>query len=155
MAHKALQHQMSRTVEVDRLELLRTLKENRLRHIEAYNEAMKGYKEMALAKVEEVFFGIYEKIDEAKAKIVKKLNTFSPETADKFSDRLIILQGEYIDLEVPRSFEEHYDAAIDMASFDVRDTLELSGAEFQCFCRDVWDWSYEFSNSVSNYTKVQ
>ena len=44
-----------------------------------------------------------------------------------------------------------YDAAFDMATFDTRDELDLSGAEFQCFCRDVWDWSDEFQTTTQIY----
>lgn len=151
MAQQALRNQMTRSVKVERLRLIETLKANRARHLTQYNEAMDGYKSMALERIEIAFSGIHKKIDARKEELIAKINTFSPETADQFSDNFIIFQGEHIPLEVPRSYIEAYDAAIDMFEFDVRPELELSGAEFQCFCRDVWDWSYEFTETLKTY----
>lgn len=151
MANQALRNQMTRTVRVSRTKLLETLRANRARHLQDYAEAMAGYKAMALAKVEETFAGIHARIDQQKGKIVAHIETFSHETADKFGDYLTILNGESISLKVPQSYADAYSAAIDMAEFDVREELELSGAEFQCFCRDVWDWSHEFEVTNSTY----
>lgn len=35
-------------------------------------------------------------------------------------------------------------AAIDMAKWDIRETLVLTHAEFTCFVRDQWDWKSGF-----------
>ena len=152
MASKALSHQMSRTVRVNRQKLIETLTENRAKHIHAFNEAMDGYKELALAKIEESFRGLNEKLSARKAELTDKVNKFSPETADQFSDHFVLLNSITIPLTVPVSYADAYDAAIDMATFDTREELELSGAEFQCFCRDVWDWSYDFTTTTMNYS---
>lgn len=151
MATKALSHQMTRTVLVDRMKLLDALKVNRENHLAEFNEAMVGYKAMALRKVEEAFAGLDDRLKKQKADIVEKIGTFSPETADGFSDYLVILHQVGVDLKKPVSYVEAYDAAIDMAKFDTRDVLELSGAEFQCFVRDVWDWTHEFTITNTTY----
>ena len=52
---------------------------------------------------------------------------------------------------MPRSYEEEYDAAIDMAKWDVRTTLELTYAEFNCFVRDQWDWQSDFQVTNALY----
>jgi hypothetical protein len=143
---------MTRTVRVNRLKLLDTLKANRENHLAVFNAAMAGYKEKALAKVRETFDGLEGRLQTQKADILDRLSTFSAETADQFSDRLTVLHSVTVDLPLPVSYVGAYDAAIDMAAFDTRDELDLSGAEFQCFCRDVWDWTYEFSSVNSTYT---
>lgn len=151
MAQKALHNQMTRMVKVDRQKLVSTLETNRAKHIKEFNEAMAGYKEIAMKRVDEAFQNLGDKLEKRKNELLKDLNEFTPETADNFSDTLTILQAVTVQLKVPVSYKEAYDAAIDMAKFDTRDELELSGAEFQCFCRDVWDWSYDFIASTSMY----
>lgn len=151
MAAKALGHQMTRMVRVNRETLLETLKKNREKHLTEFNEAMAGYRRLALDKVLTAFSGLSSRIESRRAEIVEKVSTFTAETASNFSDYLVILEQVAINLKVPVSYVDAYDAAIDMAAFDTRDELELSGAEFQCFCRDVWDWTHEFANTTTMY----
>lgn len=153
MAAKALSNQMSRTVRVNRQKLVETLKANRDEHVKAFNEAMEGYKALALSKVQEAFGGLEDRLKKRRDAIVAHIESFTPETAGNFSDYLVILEQVAVNLKLPVSYEDAYDAAIDMAEFDTREELDLSGAEFQCFCRDVWDWSYEFTTSNAMYLK--
>jgi len=154
MAAKALSNQMTRTVRVDRKKLIDVLKANREKHIAVFKEAMAGYKVAALAKIEEAFSGLDKRIAEQKSKIVEKISSFSPETASEFSNWLVLVEQVSVNLTVPVSYADAYDAAIDMAEFDTRDELELTGAEFQCFCRDVWDWTPEFTMANIRYTSA-
>lgn len=154
MAQKALNNQMTRTVRVNRKRLIETLMANRTDHIKQFNEAMAGYKATALAKVDEAFNGLAARLATRKAELVKELNSFTAETADNFTNHLTILQAVTVNMEVPTSYEGAYDAAIDMANFDTREELELSGSEFQCFCRDVWDWTYGFTRTTEAYGAV-
>jgi hypothetical protein len=154
MAQKALSHQMSRTVRVNRLRLLEQLEKNRETHLQVFNEAMAGYKAMALEKVNEAFVGLEDRLRKKKEEITARLETFTAETADQFSDYFIVLEQVAVSLKKPVSYVDAYDAAIDMAKFDTRDELDLSGAEFQCFMRDVWDWTYEFSTTNVMYAAV-
>ena len=151
MASMAMQKQMTREVRVNRLKLIETLKANREKHVAAFNEAMAGYKELALAKVEEAFKGLEDRLQKRKDSITEHIGSFTAETAGKFSNYLVILEQVSVNLTVPVSYEEAYDTAIDMASFDTREELDLTGAEFQCFCRDVWDWTYEFRTVSETY----
>lgn len=151
MAAKALGHQMTRMVRVNRQVLIDTLKKNREKHLQEFNEAMAGYRQLALDKVLTAFSGLSSRLENRKAEIVEKVSTFRAETASTFSDYLVILEQVAINLKVPVSYADAYDAAIDMATFDTRDELELSGAEFQCFCRDVWDWTHEFEAVSTMY----
>jgi len=151
MANRALSNQMNRTVVVDRLRLIETLKANRERHVLLFDEAMKGYVAQSLEKVEATFRNLDSQIAEQKSRIIAKINSFTADTADQFSDHLTILNGISVQLVVPKSYRDAYDAAIDMAEFDTRPELELSGAEFQCFVRDVWEWTAEFRTTGSRY----
>lgn len=153
MAAKALRHQMNRIVRVNRTKLIETLRTNRTKHVEHFNKAMAGYKDAASKKIEEAFDGLADRLAKRREEITDKIKSFTPETADEFSDSLTILNGIHVNLKVPVSCADAYDAAIDMADFDTREELELSGAEFQCFCRDVWDWSDEFSSTSALYVK--
>lgn len=152
MAAKALSHQMSRTVRVNRVKLLEALKANRETHLAVFNEAMAGYKELALTKVREAFIGLTDRLLTRRDEIIARIETFTAETADEFFDYFVVLEQVVVNLKKPVSYVDAYDAAIDMAAFDTRDELDLSGAQFQCFCRDVWDWTYEFSATNATYT---
>lgn len=152
MAAKALSHQMTRIIRVYRIKLLETLEKNRAEHLKVFNEAMAGYKELALKKIDEAFVGLEARLQKRKDDIVKRVESFTPETADEFSDYFVVLEQVIVNLKKPLSYVDAYDAAIDMAKFDTRDELELSGAEFQCFVRDVWDWTHEFSATNFAYT---
>lgn len=154
MAQKALGHQMTRIVRVNRLQLVATLEGNRKRHLQAFDEAMAGYKEAALAKVREAFVGLDARLRKREAEIIDRIGTFSAETADTFNDYFIVLEQIAVNLKKPVSYVDAYDAAVDMAKFDTRDELELSGAEFQCFVRDVWDWTHEFAAVNSTYKRA-
>lgn len=154
MASKALSNQMTRIVRVNRIGLVETLKKNRSSHIEQFDEAMLGYKELALLKIEEAFVGLEDRLRYRKEEITTKIKSFTAETAGNFSDYLVILEQVVVNLKLPVSYADAYDAAIDMATFDTREELELSGAEFQCFCRNVWDWTYEFANTTNMYSNT-
>ena len=152
MAMKALGNQMTRIVRVNRKKLVETLVENKEAHIKQFKEAMDGYKATALAKIAEAFDGLDKKLMKRRDELIQHVGSFSPEKSSEFSDQFVILNNVYVNLKVPVSYEDAYNAAIDMAMFDTRDELELSGAEFQCFCRDVWDWSYEFAAVTQSYS---
>jgi hypothetical protein len=151
MAHRALNNQMTRVVRVNRKQLVETLKTNRAKHVSEFKAAMAGYKAAALKKVDEAFGGLSDRLARRRTEVTDNINSFTPETADAFGDALVILNAVVVNLKVPVSYAEAYGAAIDMAEFDTRDELELSGAEFQCFCRDVWDWSDEFRTTSTLY----
>lgn len=151
MAQMARDDIKERKVEVDRLKLVEILVANKEKHIKEYHEALEGYKSMALEKLQDG----YEK---AKVKLEKNLERgkasiaeFDPENPRGVSDYLTLVESISVELRVPRDFSKDYDAAIDMAKWDVRETLELTHAEFQCFVRDVWDWTSEFAQVSMMY----
>ena len=139
MAAIAQQDLRKRTVEVNRLKLIETLKSNRGKHVKEYEEAKAGYKSALLEKQ-------YEK-----RKV--EIGAINDEDIEKQEDYVQLLAAVTIHMKVPRSFAKEYDAAIDIANWDVRETLELSHAEFTCFVRDEWDWKVEFTATSKMYQR--
>lgn len=151
MAVMAKLDQESRTIEVDRQELIKTLESNREKHIQDYDAAMAGYKDLLLSNIDSAFenakVAIAEKYEETK----QKVTNFTDEDIAKQPDYFTLVDDITINMKVPRSFAKEYDAAIDMAKWDVRKTLELTHAEFTCFVRDQWDWKSGFEAVSTRY----
>lgn len=154
MALLAMDDQKKRVVEVNRQKLIETLKSNREKHAREYIEAVEGYKEMATKKFQEGYEQAKIKIEKNLAKGLASIDEFSVDNPRKSSDYLVLVDSISVELKVPRNFTSEYDAAIDMATWDVRETLELSHPEFQCFVRDVWDWSNDFRSTNMTYSKA-
>lgn len=55
------------------------------------------------------------------------------------------------DLDKPVSFEKEYRNAIEMLSFEERDTVELDVTEFQQYIKDNWEWKDSWKMSNSKY----
>jgi hypothetical protein len=152
MAQMAIQDQQERKVEVNRTKLIETLKTNREKHGRDYKAALDGYKEMAQAELKKAYDRAKVKLEERYTDGMTKLDRFDPADPSNFGDSMTLIDAFHIQLKVPRNFTNKYDAAIDMAEWDVRETLELTHAEFQCFVRDVWQWSNEFHFINKTYT---
>lgn len=152
MANNALNNQKQRVVHVDRQNLIEVLRSNKTKHVSDYQEALLGYKTLAKEKLNEASQKALRDLEVNVAKGLESIEKFDPENPTSRSDYLTLVERIGVQLKVPRSFEEEYDAAIDMATFDVRDTLELSYEEFQCFVRDVWEWSEDFQVTKMLYS---
>lgn len=151
MARQARQAQINREIEVDRKKLIDALKANRERHIAQYNEAVEGYRDAALAILSKAKASAVARMEKNFERIRVDLENFNPE--EGASDRITLIQSETVDLPVPRNYSKDYDAAIDIAEWDVNDKLKLSFAEFQCFVRDEWDWTIDFVSNSAMYVK--
>ena len=144
MAAIARRDMENRTVEVNRLELINVLESNREIHIRDYEEAMAGYKAILLSKIDDAFEDARKTLEEKYEKIKRRVSAFTDEDIARQQDSFTLIDEVDVDMKVPRSFAREYDAAIDMAKWDVRETLELTHAEFTCFVRDQWDWKSGF-----------
>lgn len=154
MANLARNAQINRTVEVNRLELLKTLESNKLKHVKEYEEAMAGYREALSGELEKVYQDAKLRLDSAYTKLKTKISRMSEDDIKRQNNYTSLLPAVDVHLEVPRSFEVDYDAAIDIAKWDVNDTMELTHAEFTCFVRDQWDWTSDFKMVTRSYTGV-
>ena len=105
----------------------------------------------ATAKLNEAKQAATRRIEMNFKKIKSDLEDF--QDGDQRSDYITLIQQENLYLPVPRNYSEAYDAAIDLAEWDVNDTLVLTYAEFQCFVRDEWDWTEEFVGNTCMYLR--
>lgn len=148
----AKQNLAGRSVEVNRARLIQTLIANKEQHVKDYNEAMAGYKSQLLKRIDEAFEKAKMSINASYIKIKEKVSNFTDEDILKQSDSFVIFNEICVDMQVPRCYDKEYQAAIDLASWDVNDTIELSYAEFVCFVKDEWDWKADFAQ-VTNFYK--
>lgn len=144
--------QRKRVIEVNRLVLLEKLEANLLKHQQDYEEAMAGYKDELRKKIEEGYVNAKEQVERSYHRAVEEADALTPESISKRRDHIRFMEDIWIQMPVPKSFADDYRSAIDMVRWDVRDTLELSYAEFNCFVRDQWDWRDEFDTVTSNYS---
>jgi hypothetical protein len=138
-----------RKVEVDRGELIATLEANKTAHIKQYNRAIAGYVATSKEALKQELNAAQELLRENARKIKESLNNFDP--AVRRSDVVTLIQGVHVPMPVPKNFEENYNAALDMAMFDVNETLVLTFQEFQAFIRDEWEWSHAFETTTRAY----
>ncbi len=89
-------------------------------------------------------------IKDNEAMILAKLERFDPE--DPPSSQMVVLNQIAFHLEVPRDHTKSYDVAIQMAEWEVGETVELTQGQFQCFVMDDWDWKDEFAHLNKRYT---
>lgn len=148
-----MRDQESRTVKVDRELLIKTLVENRKKHIENYNNAMVGYKDALLLNIDRAFSDAKVTIEEKYKNTRNRVLKFKEEDIAKQRDHFSLVDSITVEMKVPKSFAKDYDAAIDMAKWDVRETLELTHAEFTCFVRDEWDWKSGFEAISMQYSR--
>lgn len=111
-------------VKVHKTDLLQKLESNRKAHIEAYEEAVTGYKKLAQERVGDALSALRagEDVD---------LNFNLPK---------------------PKSYEKEYDRVIEMVKMSVETELELSAQEFAQFVMDDWGWKQTFAATTMMYT---
>lgn len=154
MAAVAQRDQEKRTVEVKRIELVQRLEENLVKHVRDYEEAMAGYKSVLMTKIEESFASARENLELAYHGWKAKVDNMTEAKISAQRDYFTLLDSISVEMKVPRSFAKEYEAAIDMMKWDVRDTLELTHAEFTCFVRDQWDWKSGFDAISTMYKSL-
>jgi hypothetical protein len=130
---------------------LQKLIENRANHVRDFSEAMAGYRTALRSKVDQAYSEAKVKLDWRYSKATAKIASMTDEDIQKQDDWFQLIDAVQVEMKVPRSFESEYDAAVDMAQWDIRETLELTHAEFACFIRDKWDWSSKFDNVSAFY----
>lgn len=114
-------------IKVNKKNVLKTLYENRKKHIDEYKDALRAYR----VKCAEL--------------LDKKLKQV--EEGEKFD--------MYFDVDEPTSHEKDYDMAIEMLEMDVDDTVTLTRQQFSYYIKDDWNWkdTFIYTNSgLSGYT---
>lgn len=129
-------HQM-REVKVRRLEALETIKSNRARHLEQYQEAARDYNDLLLKEARKVRLHYQRIID-------KLMKGDDLNTAIEYTNR-------NVNISPPSCHVGAYDQAIKMLEMCVDDVISLRSDEFACYIMDDWDWKDSFQRTVSAY----
>lgn len=111
------------TTELKRDKLLEILKENRAKHIKAFDLA----------------------VEHRRMDVIEKLPMLLKEFELKTRDL------ERIDFPLPKSSETEYNTIIRKMELDVRETIELDDRQFQNWVMDRWVWSDNFMRTSATY----
>lgn len=113
-------------VTVNKDDLIMKIQENRLKHIENFDAAIEGYRELCVEKLE-------EHIARIKNGAVETVRVHVP---------------------APEDHTEDYDAALEMLEMSVHDTITLDDYTFRQLVLDEWNWKPGFMETVQTYTQV-
>jgi len=79
------------------------------------------------------------------------------EKLEKFLSLAKAKKGEkhdfFINLPVPKSYEDRYDTIIQMLEMSTDTEITLTEIEFRQFIMDEWDWKGDFAATVACYGK--
>jgi hypothetical protein len=114
------------SVKLNTENLLKIVRENREKHIKAYNEAVEDYKAAAL----KIFNENIELINAGNLKDIKTLPA------------------------APTSYETNYNRAVRMLELSVDEVVELDQYEFSKLVLDEWDWKQTFDFMNSTYKSL-
>lgn len=114
----------NKSVNVNRVSLLETLKANREIHIKDFIAAETGYQQAMLDK-------LMETVKKVKKGEIKELN---------------------ISLSRPRSYEKEYTETIEMLEMSVDENINLDVESFRAYFKDEWPWSNGFKSLVASYS---
>lgn len=125
----------------DRVKLLDRIRENRDKHVAAYEEAWKGY----LIEVQEQLDKI---VKDARAE-AKKFKDWSGDVG-KLPEKVVMHFG--VNAQPPQSHKDEYDRVIDMLEFTDEKNVILSQDQFNQYVRDEWQWSRIFNETAGAYS---
>lgn len=112
-----------KTVKINKDKLLKEVQENRLKHINEYNEALMGWREICVKELE------------------KNLNL--ARSGEKFETVIRAQQ--------PHNYANEYDKVISMLEWTNDVVVELEQHEFDQFVNDNWQWQGGFKALNSTY----
>jgi hypothetical protein len=113
--------------------LLATIRANRQRHIERFNEAATGY------------LVAFNKLFDDYARYVR---TLTPEYLAKFC----CIKDIEFPSDRPDCHAVEYDRIIGMLEMTTDGFVDLGESEYRQYVRDEWAWSGNFSSSCSSYS---
>lgn len=139
-----------KTITVDKKTLVKTLVQNKIKHVKEYEQALLDYKKVAKHKLELIHQDAVKTLEENYEDVLKKIEAFDPE--NPIEHRVYIVDSIFFDLKVPHNYEEQYELAIQMYNWEVDETVKLTVTEFQNFVMDNWEWQKEFKMLNSTYS---
>lgn len=143
-----------REVEINKDQLVKQLITNREKHVKEYNEAMEGYKLEFKARLENAYNKAKTFLDENYKKLLGEVEKYTDDDIVKQSDSITLVNSIQVKMPVPKSYEKEYILAIELFQWEVKESVRLTSAEFNCFVRDEWDWKENFTEVMSFYKKA-
>ena len=113
----------TRSITVNKGQLLEAMLANRERHEEEYQEARAKYREKVQAEL---------------AARLKQVAAGEPINLN-------------FNLPQPQSFTEQYDDAIAMFEWETKDEMELEESDFQRYVLNKWEWANQFAIATQSY----
>lgn len=117
----------NKSVNVNRGQLLNTLKTNLATHEKDHKEAVLGYKVKLLADLQEAIIDV---------------NMKNPEELKGYKG--VVFQ-------YPPSYAEYYQEIIDMLEMSVDENINLDSTSFQQYVKNKWAWSSGFEGITTQY----
>jgi len=131
-----MRHLQSRKIKISKDDLLTRLRENRIQHVEEYNEALKKYHQQCIDVLKERLSLVGQ---------VKISNGTAQEPTELSKGWLTF------HLRRPVTYEKVYTQLIQMLEMDTQNEWEISGAEFRSWVNDQWEWSADFEMATKSY----
>ena len=121
-----------KTIQVKKERLQEALGRNLETHKREYQESIEGY---------------YDAQNQA----IGALHEASSKGRDN-REQIHELYREFSGLERPADHSKDYQQAISLMDYEVRDIIELSINDFECWVHDNWAWQGRFRQSLSKYS---
>jgi hypothetical protein len=113
-------------IRVEKKQLISDLKKNRSKHRAIFEQAVEGYRNLAVQQLTDHVKRIQ------KGKLVEV----------------------YVRLPLPEDHTRDYDRVIQMLERSLDETVFLSEADFRAYVQDDWDWKRAFLTSNATYSAV-
>jgi phosphoribosyl-dephospho-CoA transferase len=120
-----MRHHGTRTVKVNKVNLIEQIKKNKENHIVEYEKAVIAYKEEALRQLADLTFKVEEGLLEATLNLVTPINN-----------------------------AENYDKIIEMFEWEVEEVVALTQQEFNEYVQDETEFAQQAKFSNMFYTHV-
>jgi hypothetical protein len=112
-------------LQVQKAELLETLKTNLIKHETEYKAARLGYRNALTSKLSDMLSQI---------EVGKEVET-------------------KIDLPKPRNHGSDYTRVIRMLEMSIGDSITINEEQFRQYVMDDWDWRQDFTTTVTRYSQ--
>lgn len=110
------------TIEINKNDLLKKLKENLVIYQAEYKEALEDYQKLVIQFSNDL------------ATALTKGIPFSP----------------YLKIREPADYTVKYQEAIDMLEYSVNETITLDSTSFKAYIKNEWDWTDSFRSYASS-----
>lgn len=121
-------------VKCKKADLIDKLRANRDVHVREYKEACAGYRDQALAKVDEIMDQLKRQISALK------------------EGEAVPLANIFFSLPAPESHAADYDRVLTMLSMSVDDEITLDQKSFSQYVMDNWDWKESWEGTKMSYS---